>query len=122
VGRESLVLPLVAEYEEVWRMTLDVLARLLVYSFSPQDMQSEPRIGSQQALVRDGSNIGDVLRRLDEDKSEIDWIVRHLTSVTRGITQIQASVCRSSHRDFFPANGQAGEPFCRIGHVTWHFA
>ena len=53
-------------------MTLDGLAHLLVHSFSPQDMQSEPRTGSQQALVRDGSNIGDVLRRLDDDTSEMD--------------------------------------------------
>jgi predicted ATPase len=123
VGRESLVLPLVAEHEEVWKMTLDVLARLLVYSFSPQDMQSEPRIGSQQALVRDGSNIGDVLRRLDDDKAEMDWIMRHLTSITRGITHVQASASAGRRIvTFFQQTGKRESRFVAsdMSHGTLH--
>ncbi|QDT02208.1 recombination protein F [Rubripirellula lacrimiformis] len=90
VHRESLVLPLVAGEEDVWQMTLDVLRRMLVYDLSPQIMQSEPRIGSQESLARDGSNLGDVLRRLDDDKEEMDWIIAHMNAVTRDICRIRA--------------------------------
>lgn len=112
VGREALVLPLVAEHERVWKMTLDVLANLLVYGFSPQDMQSEPRIGSQQALARDGSNLGDVLRRLDRDKSEMDWIIRHLESVTRGINKVEAGASAGRRLvNFFQQTGERESRF-----------
>lgn len=90
VSPEALVLPLVADQEAIWRMTVDVLRSLLVYEFSPQAMQSEPQIGSQQALTRDGSNIGDVLFRVDADRVEMDWILRHMECVTPGITWIKA--------------------------------
>jgi predicted ATPase len=88
VAPESLVLPLVAEHEAVWRFTIEALRGLLVYDFSPQIMQAEPRIGSQQSLARDGSNIGDVIGRMDRDAAEMDWIIRHLASVTRGISRV----------------------------------
>ena len=91
VGSESLVLPLVAEREKVWELTLDALRRLQVYDFSPEAMQAEPRIGSQQALTRNGSNVGDVLRRLDHSDADMNWILRHLDAVTSGITRIQAA-------------------------------
>ena len=110
--RESLVLPVVAEQEEVWKMTLDVLSRLLVYDLSPQAMQAEPRIGSQQALARDGANIGDVLRRLDRDKDALDWIIRHLEVVTRGITSVRA-VALAGRRiiNFFQQTGDIKSRF-----------
>lgn len=90
VHRESLILPIVAGEDTVWQMTLDALRRMLVYDLAPQIMQSEPRIGSQESLSRDGSNIGDVLRRLDDDEQEMEWIIGHMTAVTKGITSIQA--------------------------------
>ena len=88
--REALALPLVAGEDEVWQMTLDALRRVFVYDFAPQIMQAEPRIGSQEALARDGSNVGDVLRRLDDDKEEMEWMIRHMDSVTRGVNRIRA--------------------------------
>lgn len=112
VGRESLVLPVVAEHEEVWKMTLDALSQLLVYDLSPQMMQAEPRIGSQQALARDGANIGDVLRRLDSDKEDMEWIIRHMEVVTRGITDIRANASAGRRIiNFFQQTGDTNSRF-----------
>lgn len=112
VSPESLVLPLVADHEAIWRMTADALQRLLVYDFSPQAMQAEPQIGSQQALTRNGSNIGDVLRRLDRGDAEMDWILRHLASVTRGITRIQATASAGRRIvEFFQQTGATESRF-----------
>jgi len=63
------------------------------------------------------------LRRLDDDKSEIDWIVRPLTSVTRGITQIQASASAGRRIvTFFQQTGKRESRFVAsdMSHGTLH--
>ncbi|HVC94154.1 MAG TPA: AAA family ATPase [Pirellulales bacterium] len=88
--QQSLALPLVAGADPVWAMTLDVVRNLRVYNFAPQLMQAEPLIAADEglALARDGANLGDVLHRMKNDRSEMDWIVRHLSAVTPGITGV----------------------------------
>ncbi|MEM7557948.1 MAG: ATP-binding protein [Planctomycetota bacterium] len=109
---DTLALPVVAGVEPVWQQVLDVLRSLLVYDISPQAMQAEPRIGSQRALARDGSNIGDVIRRLDGDDDEMKWVIRHLESVTRGIQDVQATASAGRRIvNFFQNTGERTSRF-----------
>lgn len=112
VGPESLALPLVAEHEKVWQLTIDAIRNVLVYDLSPQVMQAEPRIGSQQSLARDGSNLGDVLRGLDRDTSEMDWIIKHLGVVTRGVSRVLAGASAGRRIvNFFQQTGEKQSRF-----------
>jgi predicted ATPase len=109
---DALALPIVAGIEPVWQQALDALRSVLVYDISPQAMQIEPRIGSQEALARDGSNIGDVIRRLDGDDEEMKWVIRHLESVTRGITDVQATASAGRRVvNFFQKTGERTSRF-----------
>ncbi len=91
IDPESLLLPLIAGAEAVWRETLDFLRNIRVYRFSAEAMQAEPPIGGQGALAKDGSNLGDVVYRLQHDANDMEWIVRHLETVTSGITRVEAT-------------------------------
>jgi predicted ATPase len=112
VSPEALLLPVIAEQERVWKEVLECLRELLVYDFSPQVMQVEPRIGSQLWLARDGSNIGDVLRRIEDDESVMQWIVNHLDVVTPGIRDIRSGA--SAGRRTINFYQETGEKTCRF--------
>lgn len=58
-------------------------------------MRAEREIGGEELLVRDGSNAGDVLRRMI--RSDKDWIIRHLAASVPGIVDIEGTA-RSGRR------------------------
>jgi predicted ATPase len=112
VNPESLILPIVADQDRVWNDVYRFLREVQVYDLSPQLMQAEPRIGSQHALAKDGSNIGDAIKRLEEDVAAMTWIVKHLESVTPGISEIHAGASAGRRTlSFCQGNGEAINTF-----------
>jgi len=85
---ETLVFPLIAGSNESWKRIIEALRLISVHQFSPQAIRSEPLIGSEQRLSRDGHNAGDVLKRLDDDDDE--WITQRLSIVIPGIRLVSA--------------------------------
>jgi hypothetical protein len=86
---ETLALPLIAGSNETWKEILETLRLISVHQFSPQAIRSEPKIGGQERLSRDGSNSGDVLKRIKAgDRS---WIIKHLAEAVPGISDVRAS-------------------------------
>lgn len=87
----SLQLPLVAPFDPVNRLLLNALCKgPLTYRFHPATIQTAPAIGRAVPLNRDGSNVGDALKRLEKNKDDIGWIVKHLGAITPGIVGVKA--------------------------------
>jgi hypothetical protein len=60
-----------------------------MHQFSPQAIRSEPKIGSEERLNRDGSNAGDVLKHTRA--KDRDWIEGHLKAAIPGIRGVRAT-------------------------------
>jgi predicted ATPase len=86
---EGLILPLVANLDNLWALVLDTLRQMRAYELSPTLMARAPEIGQGTALIRDGANAGDVLRPI-QDTTDHEWIVRHLAAITEGVTSVRA--------------------------------
>jgi predicted ATPase len=85
----SLVFPLLTVASGVWKSIFDTLSGISFHQFSPQVMQAEPNIGGEDRLNRNGSNAGDVLKRVSpKDRS---WIVESLQAAVPGIRDVRAT-------------------------------
>jgi predicted ATPase len=93
--RMTLVLPVIAGSNETWKTIIRALRLIAVHQFSPQAIRSEPRIGGDGRLSRDGHNAGDVLKHLKS--ADRAWIVQHLAAAVPGIVDVRA-VARAGRR------------------------
>jgi predicted ATPase len=85
----ALVLPTIARASPLWNQVYRALSSISVHQFSTRMLRQEPEIGGPSRLTRDGSNAGDVLR--NTKSRDVEWIVRHLSEITPGITKIEAA-------------------------------
>jgi hypothetical protein len=84
---ETLVFPLIAGSNDTWKSITDSLRLISAHQFSPQAIRSEPKIGGEERLSRDGHNAGDVLKHLKlKDK---EWIEHYLSEVVPGIREVR---------------------------------
>jgi predicted ATPase len=88
-------LPIHSLGHDVLTAAIRQLQRIDFYQFSTQLMKLEPGIGSEARLARDGTNAGDVLRRVD--KKDRAWIVQNLAAAVSGIRNVEA-VARAGRR------------------------
>jgi predicted ATPase len=86
---ESLVFLLIAGTSPFWKAIYEGLRSISVHQFSPQAIRSEPKIGSEERLNRDGSNAGDVLKHTRP--KDRDWIEEHLEAAIPGIRGVRAT-------------------------------
>jgi hypothetical protein len=86
---ETLILPLIAGSSEGRKAILDVLRRISIHQFSPQAIRSEPMIGSEVRLGRDGHNAGDILKQLKP--ADRHWIDMHLAAAISGLRGVRAA-------------------------------
>jgi hypothetical protein len=86
---ESLVFPLIAGRRPFWKVIFEALRKISIHQFSPQAIRSEPLIGSEDRLNRDGSNAGDVLRYVKREDRK--WIEEHLRAAVPGIRGVKAT-------------------------------
>jgi len=85
----NLVLPLVAGSDTLWSHTLDTLRNLRSYELSPALMAAAPKIRERTSLDRDGANVGDALKAIEESPAH-RWVVERLGAITEGICDIRA--------------------------------
>lgn len=83
----NLVLPLAGRADALWSVVLDTIRNLRAYELSPAHMAAAPEIRERTVLARDGTNLGDVLKSL-EDSPERAWIAARLGAVTDGIVDV----------------------------------
>jgi predicted ATPase len=86
LDRGTLVFPLIAGANETWKTILEALRLVSIHQFSPQAIRSEPKIGGDERLSRDGHNAGDVLKPLEGKEKK--WIEQHLAAVVPGIREV----------------------------------
>jgi energy-coupling factor transporter ATP-binding protein EcfA2 len=87
----ALGLPLVANMDPLFGALLDALRTgIRAYNLSPAAIRAEPPIGRAGILSRSGDNAGDVLYHLQRHKEDLDWIVRHLSSIIPDVVDIKA--------------------------------
>jgi predicted ATPase len=86
VDRETLVFPLIAGSHNSWKTIIEALRLISVHQFAPQAIRSEPKIGSEERLSRDGHNAGDVLKRVGA--TDRKWIEQHLAEAVPGIREV----------------------------------
>jgi len=86
----SLSFPVLAPASVEETVLLETLkTALLTYRLSPAAIRAEPAIGRDVPLNRNGSNAGDILKRLEKDKESLVWIVKHVAAITPGIVDIK---------------------------------
>jgi len=91
-ARQRLLLPQVAEAQELWAMTWDALSEMRCYELSPYVMAAPSPIGQRTTLDRNGTNVGDVVSHLAERPEDQAWVNRHLGGVTDGIVAVGVRV------------------------------
>jgi predicted ATPase len=87
-----LLLPQIAEAQELWKKTWDVLSEMRCYELSPYGMAAPSPIGQRTVLDRNGTNVGDVVSHLLERPEDHAWVNRHLGAVTDGIEAVGVRV------------------------------
>jgi len=86
-----------------------------VHQFSPQAIRSEPKIGSEERLNRDGSNAGDVLKHTRP--KDRDWIEEHLEAAIPGIRGVRATARVGRRVIVFEQEGGNGQT-CHFDALT----
>jgi predicted ATPase len=86
---ETLVFPLIAGASEPWKQIAEALRRVSIHQLSPQAIRSEPQIGSELRLNRDGHNAGDILKRLKP--ADRQWIDERLAATISGLRGVRAA-------------------------------
>ncbi|MGO9470859.1 MAG: AAA family ATPase [Isosphaeraceae bacterium] len=86
---KTLVLPLIAGTNELWKKIIEAIRLASVYQLSPEAMRSGPRIGKEERLHHDGGNAGDVLDRLCP--AERKWVELRLREAMPGIRGVSTS-------------------------------
>lgn len=87
IDPESLLLPAIAGQEMFWMTVFHELRNLSVHQLSPQAIRSEPKIGSDSRLSRDGGNAGDVLKHTSAEDHA--WIEARLGAAVSGIKHVK---------------------------------
>jgi predicted ATPase len=89
--RDALSLPIRARQDLLLRSLLEALKTgIRTYNLSPAALRAEPPIGRASLLRRDGANAGDVLRYIEANEQEHQWVVRHLAAITPGIVDVRS--------------------------------
>lgn len=102
----SLGLPLVAGSDRTWKAVLEALRLIAMHQFSPQAIRSEPRIGTDRRLSRDGQNAGDILKRLKP--ADEKWIENWLGVAVAGIKGVHVDVVAGRRVIGFAQQGHDG--------------
>ncbi len=107
VDPESLVFPLIAGTDATWKQIMEALRNISVHQFSPQAIRSEPKIGSEIRLNRDGGNAGDVLKATSPKDRK--WIEDRLSTAIPGVREIRAKARVGRRVIVFKQDGEVGE-------------
>jgi hypothetical protein len=107
LDRETLVLPLIAGSYESWTTVIEALRLISVHQFSPQAIRSEPKIGGEERLSRDGHNAGDVLKRLKP--TDRTWIEQHLAAAVSGMREVWVKTVVGRRIIGFAQEGRGGQ-------------
>ncbi len=103
---ETLVFPLIAGSNSTWKTIIEALRLISFHQFSPEAIRSEPKIGSEERLSRDGRNAGDVLKRLK--RTDRKWIEQYLAVAVPGIRDISTDTVVGRRVIVFHQQGNAG--------------
>lgn len=97
---DTLALPLLAGANEMWSKVLDALKRVRCYAIAPTAMRTEPEVGTQTWLEKNGSNAGDVLLNLERrrQKKVVEWLTLYLSKITPRISKISSFATHDGHR------------------------
>jgi hypothetical protein len=89
--RDTLSLPIRARQDLLLRSLLEALKTgIRAYNLSPAALRAEPPIGRASLLRRDGANAGDVLRYIEANEQDHQWVVRHLAAITPGLVDVRS--------------------------------
>ena len=102
----SLGLPLLAGSDETWKAVLEALRRISVHQLSPQAIRSEPKIGPERRLSRDGQNAGDILSQLKP--ADRKWIETWLAVAVAGIKGVHVDMVAGRRVIGFAQQGHDG--------------
>jgi predicted ATPase len=106
IDPRTLALPLVAGSNKVWMTIIEALRLISVHQFSPQAIRSEPKIGSERRLSRDGHNAGDILKHIKpKDKR---WIETWLAAAVPGFKDVSTDTVVGRRVFVFAQEGDAG--------------
>jgi predicted ATPase len=87
---ETLALPLIAGSNKTWKTVIESLRLISVHQFSPQAIRSEPKIGNERRLSRDGHNAADILKHIKpRDKK---WIETWLAAAVPGFKDVSTDI------------------------------
>ena len=104
---EGLVFPLIAGSNSTWKQINEALRNISVHQFSPYAIRSEPQIGSEPRLSKDGSNAGDVLKAMNPRDRK--WIEQRLSAVVPGLRGIKATARAGRRVIVFEQEGENGQ-------------
>lgn len=104
---QTLALPLIAGSDKTWKTILQAIRLISVHQFSTQAIRSEPRIGRDARLSRDGENATDVLKHVKpEDKR---WIEVRLAAAVPGFRDVSVRTHAGRRVFVFAQEGHAGQ-------------
>jgi predicted ATPase len=102
----ALALPLIAGSNETWKTIIESLRLISMHQFSPQAIRSEPKIGKDRRLNRDGQNAGDILKLLKpKDKK---WIETWLAAAVPGLKDVSVDTVVGRRVIGFAQTGNGG--------------
>jgi predicted ATPase len=104
---EGLVFPLIAGGNPTWKQINEALRNISVHQFSPYAIRSEPQIGSEPRLSKDGSNAGDVLKAMNSRDRK--WMEQRLSAVIPGLRGIKATARVGRRVIIFEQEGESGQ-------------
>lgn len=91
----SLGLPLLAGADETWKAVLEFIRLISMHRFSPDAIRSEPKIGKDRRLSRDGHNAGDILNQLEPVDEK--WIETWLNAAVACVNGIYVDTVAGRH-------------------------
>src|SRR5262249_31566653 len=92
-----------------WKTIIEALRLISVHQFSPQAIRSEPKIGSEARLSRDGHNAGDVLKHVTP--ADRAWIEERLAAAIPGIRGVRATARVGRRVIVFEQEGEGGQTY-----------
>jgi predicted ATPase len=102
----TLALPLIAGSDKTWKTIIEALRLISVHQFSPQAIRSEPKIGSERRLSRDGHNAGDILKHIKPKEKK--WIEAWLATAVPGFKDVSIDTVAGRRVFAFAQVGGAG--------------
>jgi len=98
LASQSLILPTIAEQDKFYFQTWRSLCSMRTYNPSPASVREEWEIGDKRWLTRDGRNTADILKELQGDPTDRNWLIEHLDRITPGITDVRAETTSTGRR------------------------